>query len=251
MTTIDLNCDLGEGAGHDAELMPLITSANIACGGHAGDARTMRETVDLAAHHGVAMGAHPGFEDRKNFGRSELLLASGEVYILVTRQVRALAGIALAGGQRLAHVKPHGGLYNLAARERRVADEIAQAIWDADPRLILVGLAGSELLAAGRARGLAVASEAFADRAYAPGGSLVPRSQPGAVIAEALEAAVQGLRLAREGRVRATNGADVAVRADTLCLHGDGAVAVAFARRLREALTAAGIGLRALSGKAG
>jgi UPF0271 protein len=250
MTAIDLNCDLGEGAGHDAELMPLITSANIACGGHAGDAATMRETIGLAASHGVAIGAHPGFEDRKNFGRSELMLASGEVFILVTRQVRALAGAARAAGQRIGHVKPHGGLYNLAARERRVADEIAQAVWDADPQLILVGLAGSELLAAGRARGLAVASEAFADRAYAPGGSLVPRSQPGAVIAEASAAAAQGLRLAREGRVRAANGADVAVRADTLCLHGDGAEAVASARRLREALTAAGVILRALSAKA-
>jgi UPF0271 protein len=247
MTTIDLNCDLGEGAGHDAELMPLITSANIACDGHAGDAGTMGEAVGLAARHGVAIGAHPGFEDRKNFGRSEVRLASGEVFVLVTRQVRALADIARAGGQTLAHVKPHGGLYNLAARERRVADEIAQAVWEADPRLVLVGLAGSELLAAGRARGLAVASEAFADRAYAPGGTLVPRSQPGAVIAEAAVASAQGLRLAREGRVRAADGSDVAVRADTLCLHGDGPEAVALARRLREDLAAAGIVLRAFS----
>ncbi len=147
-------------------------------------------------------------------------------------------------------MKPHGGLYNLAARERRVADEIAQAVWEADPRLILVGLAGSELLAAGRARGLAVASEVFADRAYAPGGTLVPRSQPGAVITEVAAASAQGLRLAREGRVRAANGSDVAVRADTLCLHGDGPEAVAFARRLRDDLTAAGIVLRAFAGKA-
>ena len=250
MTAIDLNCDLGEGAGHDAELMPLITSANIACGGHAGDAGTMRQAVGLAARQGVAIGAHPGFEDRKNFGRSEVRLASGEVFVLVTRQVRALADIARSGGRPLAHVKPHGGLYNLAARERRVADEIAQAVWETDPRLILVGLAGSELLAAGRARGLAVASEAFADRAYAPGGALVSRSQPGAVIAEAAEASAQGLRLAREGRVRTANGSDVMVRADTLCLHGDGPGAVALARRLRADLAAAGIVLRALPGQA-
>ncbi len=247
MTTIDLNCDLGEGAGHDAELMALITSANIACGGHAGDAGTMREAAGLAARHGVAVGAHPGFEDRKSFGRTELRLASGEVYLLVTRQVSALADAVRAGGQRLAHVKPHGGLYNLAARERRVADEIAQAVWEADPRLILVGLAGSELLAAGRGRGLAVASEAFADRAYAPGGALVPRSHAGAVIADAAVASAQGLRLAREGRVRAVDGSDVPVRADTLCLHGDGPAAVDFARRLREDLAAAGIALRAFS----
>jgi 5-oxoprolinase (ATP-hydrolysing) subunit A len=246
MTVIDLNCDLGEGAGHDAELMPLITSANIACGGHAGDAGTMRATAELAAGQGVAIGAHPGFEDRKNFGRSELTLPTGEVFILVTRQVRALANTVRALGRGLAHVKPHGGLYNLAARDRRVADEIAQAVWEISPQLILVGLAGSQSLAAARARGLAVASEAFADRGYGSSGSLLPRSQPGAVIADPALAATQGLRLAREGRVRAVDGTDLAVRADTLCLHGDGPEAVAFARRLRTELEAAGIGLRAL-----
>jgi 5-oxoprolinase (ATP-hydrolysing) subunit A len=246
MTAIDLNCDLGEGAGHDAELMPLVTSANIACGGHAGDAGTMRATAELAAGQGVAIGAHPGFEDRKNFGRSELTLPTGEVFILVTRQVRALAGIVRSLGQSLSHVKPHGGLYNLAARDRRVADEIAQAVWEISPQLILVGLAGSQSLAAGRARGLPVASEAFADRAYVANGSLLPRSQPGAVIADPAVAAAQGLRLAREGRVRAAGGTEIEVRADTLCLHGDGADAVDFARRLRAELESAGIGLRAL-----
>jgi 5-oxoprolinase (ATP-hydrolysing) subunit A len=245
MTRIDLNCDLGEGAGHDEELMPLVTSANIACGGHASDAGTMRATAELAARHRVALGAHPGFEDRRNFGRGELALPTGEIFILVTRQVRALAGIARPLGLRLAHVKPHGGLYNLAARDRRVADEIAQAVWEIDPQLILVGLAGSQSLAAGRARGLAVASEAFADRAYAAGGSLVPRSQPGAVLGDVALAAAQGLRLAREGRVRAADGTEVAVAADTLCLHGDGPDAVALARRLRAELESAGIELRA------
>ena len=249
MTAIDLNCDLGEGAGHDAELMPLLTSANIACGGHAGDPGTMRATIELAARHGVAIGAHPGFEDRKNFGRSELTLPTGETFILVTRQVRALAEAARALGHPLSHVKPHGGLYNLAARDRRVADEIAQAVWEISPQLILVGLAGSQSLAAARARGLAAASEAFVDRAYVANGSLLPRSQPGAVIADPAAAAAQGVRLAREGRVRAADGADVAVRADTLCLHGDGPEAVALARRLRTELEAAGIAVRALPGR--
>jgi UPF0271 protein len=249
MSEIDLNCDLGEGAGHDAELMPLITSANIACGGHTGDAGTMRTTIALALRLGVAIGAHPGFEDRKNCGRSELALAPGEIADLVTRQVSALAEIACLLGARLAHVKPHGGLYNLAARSRPVADAIAGAVWAFDPRLILVGLAGSQLLEAGRARGLGVASEAFADRAYAADGSLVPRTQPGALIGDAGAAAAQGRRLAQGGGVRAANGAEVIVRADTLCLHGDGPDAVVFARRLRSELESSGIGLRRLHGK--
>jgi UPF0271 protein len=246
MRAIDLNCDLGEGAGHDAELMPLVTSANIACGGHAGDDRTMRIAIGLAAAHGVAIGAHPGFEDRPNFGRAELALAEREIFELVARQVRALAQIARAAERRLAHVKPHGGLYHLAARDRRTADAIARAVGSVDRGLVLVGLAGSHLLAAGRAAGLRVASEAFADRAYSPDGSLVPRTRPGALIGDAAAAAAQGLRLAREGRVRAADGTDVAVRADTLCLHGDGPAAVAFARRLRTELASAGVAVRAL-----
>jgi len=246
MISIDFNCDLGEGAGHDAELMPLITSANIACGGHAGDAGTMRAAVELAALHGVAIGAHPGFEDRGNFGRIELELPEGEVFALVTRQVRALAECARARGQRLAHVKPHGGLYNLAARDGRVAREVARAVWEMDSGLILVGLAGSQLPAAGCACGLSVAHEAFADRAYAPDGSLVPRTRAGAMIGDAAAAAAQGLWLARAQRVRAADGTGVAVRADTLCLHGDGPEAVAFGRRLRADLESAGILLRPL-----
>jgi len=249
MTRIDLNCDLGEGAGHDAELMPLVTSANIACGGHAGDAGTMRATVALAARHRVAIGAHPGFEDRPNFGRAERTLPAGEVRALVARQVRALAEMAHAEGQRLAHVKPHGGLYNLAARDRQVAGEIAEAVWELEPRLILVGLAGSQLVEAGRARGLDIAHEAFADRAYAPDGSLVPRTQPGALVGDAAAAAAQGVRLVREGRVCAVDGTIIVVRADTLCLHGDGPGAAVFAQRLRAGLESSGIVLQALQGR--
>jgi 5-oxoprolinase (ATP-hydrolysing) subunit A len=246
MKTIDLNCDLGEGAGQDAELMPFITSANIACGAHAGDAGTMRTAVELARRHGVAVGAHPGFDDREHFGRRELPITVDAAAGLVLTQVRALQAIAQSLGAPIVHVKPHGGLYNLAARDRGVADGIARAVWRADPRLILVGLAGSQLLAAGRARGLRVASEAFADRGYQPDGALVPRGQPGALLEDEAAAAAQALRLARKGRVRAIDGADIPVAADTICLHGDGAHALAFARRLRADLTAAGLSVQAL-----
>ena len=236
MRAVDLNCDLGEGGRHDAELMRLVTSANIACGGHAGTGRTMRAAVELAGRHGVAIGAHPGFADRDNFGRTEQVLSGGDIESLVTRQVRALAGIARAAGLRLSHVKPHGGLYNLAARDPRVADAVARAVRRAGRRLILVGLAGSRLPEAGRARGLRVAREAFADRAYLPDGSLVPRGRPGSIILDPGEAAAQALRIVREARVRALDGTDVPISADTICLHGDGPGAVAFARRLRAAL---------------
>jgi UPF0271 protein len=246
MKTIDLNCDLGEGAGHDAELMPFITSANVACGAHAGDAGTMRTAVELARRHGVAVGAHPGFADREHFGRRELPIAPDDATELVLTQVRALQAVAQSLAAPVRHVKPHGGLYNLAARDRGVADGIAQAVWRADPRLILVGLAGSQLLAAGLARGLRVASEAFADRGYQPDGTLVPRGQPGALLEDEGAAAAQALRLARHGTVRAVGGAEIAVAADTICLHGDGAHALAFARRLRAELSAAGLNVQAL-----
>jgi UPF0271 protein len=247
MKTIDLNCDLGEGAGSDAALMPFITSANIACGVHAGDDGTMQTAVELARRHGVAVGAHPGFDDRAHFGRREIPITGEAAAELVLGQVRALQAVARRLGTPVAHVKPHGGLYNLAARDRAVADGIAGAVWEADPRLILVGLAGGHLLAAGRARGLRVASEAFADRGYQADGSLVPRGQPGALPEDESAAAAQGLRLALQGRVRTVGGADIGVMADTICLHGDGPHALAFARRLQAGLIAAGIGLRALS----
>ncbi|HEY0945808.1 MAG TPA: 5-oxoprolinase subunit PxpA [Opitutaceae bacterium] len=242
MPWIDLNCDLGEGAGHDAELMPLITSANIACGAHAGDAITMRATAVLAQQHGVTIGAHPGFADRENFGRRELALSPPELGALVRHQVEALRVIA-----PVRHVKPHGALYNLAARDEAVADAVAGAVHAIDPELVLVGLAGSALLRAGRACGLRVASEVFADRTYQPDGSLTPRTRPEALIADEATAVSQVLRMVREGCVRAIGGTDVPVRADTVCLHGDGPQAVAFARRLNAELRRAGIGLRAFA----
>ena len=246
MRCVDLNSDLGEGAGADAELMPFITSANIACGAHAGDAGTMRATVELARRHGVAIGAHPGFEDRENFGRREQPVTAAMVEALVLAQVRSLGQIARSLDACLTQVKPHGALYNLAAREATLARAVAAAVCQADPTLILVGLAGSQLLAAGRAVGLRVASEVFADRTYQSDGSLTPRLQPGALIADETVAVVQVLRMLREGVVRATDGSEVSIAADTVCVHGDGPHPLEFARRLRAELAAAGIAVQAL-----
>lgn len=242
MPCIDLNCDLGEGAGHDAELMPLVTSANIACGAHAGDEATMRATVALAQRHGVAIGAHPGFADRANFGRRELALPPREIVDLVRMQIEALRAIA-----PVRHVKPHGALYNLAARDETVAGAVVEAVRAVDPELVLVGLAGSVLLRAGRAGGLRVASEVFADRTYQPDGSLTPRTRPDALIADGDTAVSQVVRMVRESRVRAIGGTDVAVQADTVCLHGDSPHAIVFAQRLKTELRRAGIELRALT----
>lgn len=246
MARVDLNCDLGEGAGHDAELMPLVTSANIACGAHAGDERTMRATVDLARRHGVAVGAHPGYADREHFGRRELTMMPEEVHALVLAQVRALQRTASDAGGRVGHVKPHGALYNLAARNTLIADAVVQAVYEADPRLVLYALAGSALVRAARAGGLEVAEEAFVDRTYQPDGSLTPRHRPDALITDEAAAVAQARELVEHGRVRATDGTTVAITADTLCVHGDGPHAVAFARRLRAELEAAGIELRAV-----
>ena len=245
MLRIDLNCDLGEGAGHDAELMPLITSANIACGAHAGDETTMREICLLAWQHGVAIGAHPGFEDRENFGRRERPVTPRHVSDLVFQQTRLLQEIAVGCGGQVRHVKPHGALYNMAARDSRLAHAVVAAVNEADPRLILFALAGSKLAAAGRAGGLQVAEEIFADRRYQADGSLTPRTDPHALIADENAAVAQVLRLVREGKVRATDGTEVTLPADTICVHGDGAHPVEFARRLGRELTAAGIALKA------
>ena len=247
MPRVDLNCDLGEGAGHDAELMPLITSANIACGAHAGDEATMRATVALAKKHGVAIGAHPGFADRANFGRVERPVSPGEVHGLVHDQVLQMQLIARGAGARLVHVKLHGALYNMAAREPALARAVVDAVYEVDPRLVLFGLAASQLIAVAEACGLPVASEVFADRTYQADGSLTPRVQPNALITDENAAVAQVLRMVRAGKVRATDGTEVALTVDTVCLHGDGAHPVEFARRLRQELAAAGIDLKACS----
>jgi UPF0271 protein len=249
---VDLNCDMGEsfGAwtmGDDEALMAAITSANIACGAHAGDPGVMRTTVRLARRHGVAAGAHPGFPDLVGFGRREMSLSPGEVEGLVLYQLGALGAIARAEGVALQHVKPHGALYNIAARDASIADAIAKAVRLFDPSLVLFGLAGSLLLASGEAAGLRVASEVFADRAYERDGTLASRRKPGSVIHDGDDVAARAVQMVRDGRVVAVTGESIAVRADTICVHGDTPGAAPLARRIREALEAAGIALRAVS----
>jgi 5-oxoprolinase (ATP-hydrolysing) subunit A len=241
--SIDLNCDLGEGAGHDAELMPLVTSANIACGLHAGDETTMHRTVELALQHGVAMGAHPSFDDREHFGRRELTVDLQELKRSVLEQIRSLQRVASTYNTSLAHVKPHGALYNMAARDAVVAQVIAEAVYEADSRLLLVGLHGSELITAGRNFGLKTLAEAFADRRYQANGSLVPRSQPGALLESVEEALNQVRYMLLHRTVIALDGKQVDLTPDTICLHGDGPHAVEFAQQLRAAIQGWGIAL--------
>lgn len=242
---IDLNADLGEGCENDSALMPLITSANIACGFHAGDAQTMRHSVLLALKHGVAIGAHPSFPDRENFGRTAMQLPPEVVYAQMLYQIGALAAIARAEGGALTHVKPHGMLYNLAAKDPALAEAIVSAVHRIDPSLILVGLAGSELIRAGLRYGLVTREEVFADRGYLADGSLVPRSEAGALIHDDDEAVARTLEMVLNGRVMSRDGVWATVNAQTVCLHGDGAQALAFARRLREAFDARQIAVRA------
>ena len=243
---IDLNCDLGEGAGHDAALMPLITSANIACGAHAGDAATMRATVALAQRHGVGIGAHPGFADRENFGRRELPISPADAAGLVCAQIQALQKIAAATKAEVRHVKLHGALYNMASRDAELARAIVEAVWSTEWKPMLFVLAGSVLERVARARsGGRVVSEVFADRTYQRDGSLTPRTQPDALIRDEAAAVAQVLRMIREGVVRATDGTDIPIVADTVCVHGDGPAPVEFAKRLRAEFAAAGIEVRA------
>lgn len=241
---IDLNADLGEGAPDDAELLALVTSANIACGWHAGDARLMQHTVSAALSRGVAIGAHPSYPDRENFGRIEMQLPPDAVRADVIYQVGALSALVRAAGGRLHHVKPHGALYNQAARDPALADAIVDAIRAVDPGLAVYGLAGGELLRAAERAGLRPVAEVFADRGYRADGSLVPRSQPGALIHDTQAAVARSLRMVQEGVVQAVTGETVPIQAQTLCLHGDGPHALAFARALRTALTAAGVALQ-------
>ncbi len=243
-TTIDLNCDLGEGAPHDAAVMPLVSSANIACGGHAGDEATMAATVALARRHGAAIGAHPGHPDREHFGRRLLAIAPEAAAALVVEQVARLAAVA---GEPPRHVKFHGGLYHQVAHDESLATAIAEALVTRWPAMILVAPAASLLVSLARARGLAVAEEAFIDRAYAADGTLLPRSEPGAVIADPREAAEQAVRLVQEGVVVAADGGLIRLRADTLCIHGDGPDPVGLAEAVHEALGRAGIHVARIS----
>ncbi len=247
--TIDLNCDMGEsyGAwtmGQDQALLDLVTSANIACGFHAGDPATMLRAVQLAVAKGVALGAHPSLPDLQGFGRRTMAVTPEETRGLTLYQMGALDAFAKAAQTRLHHVKPHGALYNMAAKDRSLADAIAGAVRDFDPSLILVGLSGSELIRAGERIGLRCASEVFADRGYEGDGSLSPRGQPGAMITDEDIAVARVLRMVLEGRVETRTGMEVALQADTVCIHGDQPKALAFARRLRSALEEAGVEVR-------
>lgn len=235
---IDLNADLGEGCASDSELLTLVSSANIACGFHAGDAQTMLISVREALKNGVAIGAHPSFPDRENFGRTAMTLPPETVYAQTLYQIGALASIAKAEGGVMRHVKPHGMLYNQAAKDAQLADAIARAVHACDPALILVGLAGSELIRAGAHYGLTTRQEVFADRGYLADGSLVPRTQPGALIEDEEQSLAQTLEMVQSGRVKSITGEWAKVVAQTVCLHGDGEHALAFARRLRAAFNA-------------
>jgi UPF0271 protein len=242
---IDLNADLGEGCDNDEALLALISSANIACGWHAGDAATMVQTVKWALERGVAIGAHPSYPDRENFGRTEMQRDPEHVYADVLYQIGALDAIVRAQGGELHHVKPHGALYNQAVRDPALARAIVRAVRDVDADLVFFGLAGSQMIDIAREAGLRVKQEVFADRGYNPDGTLVKRGTPGALHEDEEVALNQTLTMVREKRVRAIDGTWVPIQAETVCLHGDGAHALAFARRIRERLGAEGIAVRA------
>jgi 5-oxoprolinase (ATP-hydrolysing) subunit A len=242
---VDLNADLGEGAGHDEELLALVTSANIACGFHAGDADSMRASIEAAHARHVAVGAHPSLFDRENFGRKELPVKPNEVFDAVIYQLGIFAAIAEAAGVRPNHVKPHGALYNMAARDDSLADAIARGVASVDAKLIFFAPVRSALARAGEAHDLQIAHEVFADRNYCNDGSLVSRSRPDALLHDPTQAAPRVLRMLREGKVRSLDGVDVDVRAETICLHGDNPEAVEFARALRSQLENEGVTFRA------
>lgn len=248
---IDLNCDMGEsfGAYHigaDEEVFPHITSANVACGFHGGDPTVMRTTLARARDHGVAIGAHPGFPDLIGFGRRNIDVTADEVYDLVVYQIGALLGFAAAAGMQMQHVKAHGALYNMAVGKPQLAAAIARATRDVDRDLVLFGLPGSHLISEGESAGLRTASEAFADRNYMSDGTLVSRRRPDAHVHDAGEAVTRAIRMVRDGMVTPVDGPDIAMRIDTICIHGDGPHAAEFARQLRAGFERAGIVVSAI-----
>ena len=238
---VDLNSDLGEGAGHDDEILSLVSSANIACGFHAGNPASIFNSISAAKEKGVAVGAHPSFGDRKNFGRTEMQLSAAEAYALVAYQVGAFQALCTAAGVEMNHVKPHGALYNMAVRNRELADAIAHGVLAVDTRAILFAPAGTELFRAAQELGLQTAAEVFADRNYNSDGTLVSRTKPDALLHDPAAAAERVVRMLTEGKIRAVDGSDVSVKAETICLHGDKPDAVEFARTLRARLEREGI----------
>ena len=242
---VDLNADLGEGAGHNDELLRLVSSASIACGFHAGDPVSVLASIRAARERGVAVGAHPGFADREDFGRIEVALPAAEVFAIVAYQLGAFRALATAARTPVNHVKPHGALYNMAVRDEKLAEAISNAVLAIDSSLLLFAPGGSVLERAAQSAKLRVVREVFADRNYLADGSLVPRTRPDALLHDPEEAAVRVLRMLREGVVRSVDGTDVGVHADTICVHGDTPGAVDFARSLRERLETNGVSIQA------
>lgn len=245
--TIDLNVDIGEGFAHDGELLEYATSVNVACGWHAGDPLTMRTTTSKAIRRGVAIGAHPSFPDRENFGRARMDLPLEEVYAGVQYQIGALAAVVAGLSGRLTHVKPHGALYNQAEQDIDLARTIVRAVRDVNRDLALFGLAGGQLVRVAREEGLIAVNEGFADRAYTAAGKLVPRSQPNALLESSQSACEQAICMVRDGRVETEDGSEICIEVETICLHGDSAGAVAFAKQIRAELAKADVTVRAAS----
>lgn len=243
---VDLNCDMGESfgvyrMGNDEEIMKFITSTNIACGFHAGDPATMRKTVQLALENNVGIGAHPGLQDLVGFGRRNIHLSPREAYDIVIYQIGALSGFVQAQGGKMQHVKAHGALYNMAVHNADLSEAIAEAVYDINPELILFGLSGSELVKAGDKIGLRTANEVFSDRTYQPDGSLTPRSQQNALITDTDLALKQVIFMVKEQKVMSTENQPIHIKADTICIHGDGANALEFATAISNSLTSSGI----------
>ncbi|MCJ1785873.1 5-oxoprolinase subunit PxpA [Staphylococcus warneri] len=248
---IDLNCDLGEAFGNysfggDKDILPLITSANIACGFHAGDANVMNETIQLAKRHNIDIGAHPGLPDLQGFGRRKLDMSPEEVYNIVVYQLGALNGFCQIHDVKMNHVKPHGALYQMGAKDKSIASAIAQAVYDFDKTLVFVGLANTLLISEAKKLGLKTASEVFADRRYEDDGQLVSRKEPDAVISDSDEALNQVVKMVTENKVISKNNKEITLQADTICVHGDGAHALEFVTKIREKLTKEGIDIQSL-----
>ena len=231
-----INCDMGEGIGNDELIMPFIDAANIACGYHAGDVQTMQQTMESCIKYGVAIGAHPSFFDKENFGRREMQLPLDDLYELITQQLIISSEIAGIFEKKITHVKPHGALYNMSANNALMANAISKAVYDFDPLLVLYGLSGSHSITEANATGLKTASEVFADRSYQDDGSLTPRSQPGALLEDVNKVVQQVLQMTKEATVTAISGKVIPIVAETICIHGDGEHAVEFAKAIRHAL---------------
>ncbi len=251
MLSVDFNCDMGESSqffGYDLEkdlgLLNYVSSINLACGFHAGDAHTMHVLVNAALNRKIAIGAHPGFDDKENFGRKNSRLSPEKIYNIVLYQLGALYAFLKANKAAMHHVKPHGALYNIAAKQRPVADAICNAVFDFDESLVIYGLSGSELIRSAGQIGLQTASEVFADRTYLPDGSLTPRSAANALISDEKEAATQVLHIIKEGKVPTSDGSMFSLKAETICLHGDGANALSFAETIFNILTHQHVSIR-------